>query len=317
MSLRTALALSLIAGCNTVAAPDHPTLYGAGLFSTGAWDFFMALTPDQQRAVFCVANDNFTEYHLREARRDAQGQWGTASIPSFAWTGSDADPHFSPDGRQLFFISDRPVPGDTTAVVADIWMVPFGPDGQWGTPTHLPAPINLPGTEEWAPSVAANGNLYFGSNRDGGRGGFDLYVARWQDGHYLPPESVGDAINSAADEVEPWVAPDESYMILSGRGRPDAAGNFDLYVSLRVNGEWQAPRPITAVNTPAMELNHSVSPDGQWLYFSSNRRYSGPLGERFDHPPNDSLVQGIGNGKGDIYRIPMSAVRAAAAATKR
>ena len=34
-----------------------PELYGPGVFSTAAWDYFMAWTPDQQDVFFCRASD--------------------------------------------------------------------------------------------------------------------------------------------------------------------------------------------------------------------------------------------------------------------
>jgi Tol biopolymer transport system component len=106
--------------------------------------------------------------------------------------------------------------------------------------------------------------------------------------------------------VEPWVAPDGSYLIFSATERSDSTGRYDLYLSRRVGDSWRRPEPITPVNTRAAEFNQSVSPDGRWLYFSSTRRHTGPLGERFDTPRNDASIAGIGNGRGDIYRIRMS-----------
>ena len=144
-----------------------------------------------------------------------------------------------------------------------------------------------------------------GSDRPGGSGGLDLYVARRTGEGYRAPENLGPAINSAADEVEPWIAPDGSYLVFSAKARPDSTGRYDLYLSGRTGGGWQRPVPLAAVNTPWQEFNQSVSPDGEWLYFSSTRPHHGALGPRFDWPRDQASVAGIGNGKGDIYRIRM------------
>ena len=289
----------------TPRAPG-PELYGAGLFSTGQWDFFLALSPDGHQALFCRANDDFSAYDIYETRRDAGGRWRAPTKPAFAASWSNADPHFSPDGRTVFFISNRPDAGDTaTSSTYDIWTATLEPGGGWSEPRRLPAPVSLPGIDEWSPSVAANGDLYFGSDRPGGRGGLDLYVARWVGGAYQPPENLGDRVNSAADEVEPWIAPDGSYLVFSGKARADQTGGYDLYASRRAGASWDAPAPLAGVNTRSHEFNQSVSPDGQWLYFSSTRPHQGPVGERFDVPRNEANVAGIGNGKGDIYRVAM------------
>src|SRR5687767_10158919 len=94
-----------------------------------------------------------------------------------------------------------------------------------------------------------NGNLYVGTIRPGGKGGNDLYVARWANGRYVEPETLGDSINTAAGEFEPWISPDERYLIFSAVGRPDGAGGFDLYYSERRDGVWQGARPLTTINS--------------------------------------------------------------------
>jgi Tol biopolymer transport system component len=295
-------ALLLLAGS---ARSTGPELYGAGLFTTGQWDFFMAFAPDGPRVLFCRANDDFSSYEIYETELE-NGRWRAPVKPRFAQSWSNADPHFSPDGRTVFFISNRPAPGGSVAEEHyDIWSVSFE-SGRWGQPRRLPAPIGSPGSDEWSPSVAANGDLYFGSDRSGGRGGLDLYVARWVNGAYQKPENLEPTINTAANEVEPWVAPDGSYLIFSATGRSDSTGRYDLYLSRRVGNTWQPPQPLAGLNTRAAEFNQSVSPDGQWLYFSSTRRHTGPLGDRFDTPRNDASIAGIGNGKGDIYRIGLN-----------
>jgi Tol biopolymer transport system component len=299
---------TLAAALLLAATPRDPVpeLYGAGLFSTGQWDFFMAFSPDQRHALFCRANNDFSAYDIYETRQSPDGRWRAPVKPAFAASWSNADPHFSPDGRVLFFISNRPGPGETgPSATYDIWTTSLESDGRWSEPHRLAAPISLPGVDEWSPSVAANGDLYFGSDRSGGSGGLDLYVARRVNGAYQPPENLGPRVNSPAQEVEPWVASDGSYLIFSAKERSDSTGRYDLYLSRRAGGSWQAPQPLPGVNTRWHEFNQSVSPDGRWLYFSSTRPHSGPVGERFDTPRNEASIAGIGNGKGDMYRISM------------
>jgi Tol biopolymer transport system component len=277
---------SALLGITLMITACAPAPFGPGIFSTPAWDFFVAFTPDQRRAFVCRADDTFTHYDLFETHLDA-GRWSPPIRPPFAARWSNADPHISPDGRRLFFISDRPDPGEPTArATYDIFVVALAADGGWGEPARLPAPVNDLITDEWSPSVAANGNLYFGAERRGGRGGLDLWVSRFIDGVYQVPENLGDAINTAGNEVEPWIAPDESYLIFSAVGRHDNLGHYDLYLSRRTAAGWSASERLPApINSPASDYNQSVSPDGRWLYFSSTR----------------------GDGKtGDTYRVPLA-----------
>jgi Tol biopolymer transport system component len=298
------IALTL-AGCG--GRPRGPELYGAGLFTTGEWDFFLAFSPDQRRVLFCRANDDFSRYRILQTVRDPGGRWHAPTTPGFAREWSNADPHISPDGRRVFFISDRPAPGQSgEQPTQGLWYAALDSTGEWSDAKPLPSSISVAGVDEWSPSVAANGSLYFGTEREGGRGDTDIWVSRLVDGVYQAPENLGDSVNTAGSEVEPWIAPDESYLIFSGIGRADSVGRYDLYWSRKVGGVWQRAHLLDhGVNTRAPEFNQSVSPDGRWLYFSSTRKLAGPIGERFDSPRDERNIRGIGNGKGDIYRISL------------
>ncbi|MCY1018059.1 TolB family protein [Pyxidicoccus sp. MSG2] len=317
--LLTSLVLSaLLVGCHasssrTPRETHAPEIYGAGLFTTGAWDFFLAFSPDQKRVLFCRADEQFEQYEIFETRLGEDGHWSTPVKPRFATEWSNADPHIAPDGRSVFFISNRPHPGETAArATHDLWVASLQADDEWGEATRLPSPVNDANTDEWSPAVAANGNLYFGAERPGTHGDSDLWVSRLVDGVYQPPENLGDAINTRAAEVEPWIAPDERYLLFSALRRADGVGSYDLYVSQRLpGGGWEKARLLGGgINSPDRDFNQSVSPDGKWLYFSSNRPHAGDvdLGARFDHPRNDAALVGIGKGTGDIYRVPMSAL---------
>jgi hypothetical protein len=107
--------------------------------------------------------------------------------------------------------------------------------------------VNRDGATDWSPSVAANGNLYFGTVRPEGRGGNDLYVARWTEGHYAEPENLEDSLNTRAEEYEPWTSPDERYLIFSAVGRPAGEGGFR---SLR---ERAAGRGVAARSSPEVD----------------------------------------------------------------
>jgi hypothetical protein len=310
--------LTVVAACHTPAAPPggapsqppaQPELYGAGLFTTGAWDFFMAFSSDQRRVLFCRADDAFDRYDIYETRLGDDGRWSPPVKPRFAARWSNADPHISPDGRRVYFISNRPAAGETEAASYDIFFAALGADGAWGDAERLPAPVNDPALDEWSPMAAPSGNLYFGGERPGTRGGSDLWVSRWVGGAYQPPENLGDAINTPGGELEPWITADERTLIFSGIRRADNLGGYDLYLSRNVDGRWTpAQRLAEPINSRASDFNQSISPDGRWLYFSSSRPHSGPLGPRFDSPRDDAAVRGIGSGtSGDIYRVPVAA----------
>jgi hypothetical protein len=292
-------------GARAAPARLGPTLFGEGVFSTGAYDFFVALTPDQKTAYFCRASADFSYWTILETRSTG-GKWGAPKMAPFSGRWSDADPHLSPDGSKLFFISNRPTAGDSARATCDIWMMErAGP--AWIEPRRL-TEICTEATE-WSPSVAANGNLYFGTTREGGKGRDDIWMSRWVDGHYTAPENLGDSINTKFGEIEPWIAPDESYLIFSAGGRTDGRGGLDLYLSVRRQGVWSSARPLGHdINSAAWDFNPSVSPDGRTFFFTSGRGSFDPPRTPWSYDQLMRRLEGPGNGLGDIYSVPIEAL---------
>jgi hypothetical protein len=182
--------------------------------------------------------------------------WGAPTPAPFSGDGVEADPFFAGDGF-VYFISSRSEAGVRQQEL-DIWRVAYRESG-WGAPERLPEPINSAG-QEWFPRLAADGWLYFGSDRAGGLGATDVYRARNSGGAWQV-ENLGPAVNSAGDEYEAEFSSDGARMILMADG--------DLYENRFVNGAW-TPRVALGgdVNTSAMEVGPLLSPDGASLLFA-------------------------------------------------
>jgi hypothetical protein len=118
--------------------------------------------------------------------------------------------------------------------------------------------------------VVADGSLYFTSDRAGGLGGRDVYRAqRLADGSFAEPVNLGSPVNSEGGEGDTFVAPDESYLIVTSR-RPGGIGRGDLYVSFRrEGGGWGEPIHLgDGINTDQTEFCPMVTPDGKYLFFT-------------------------------------------------
>lgn len=197
------------------------------------------------------------------------------------------EPRLSADGRMLFFVRGRA--GEN----ADLYVCTRGPEG-WSEP--MPLPFNTP-ADELGPEPTADGSrLYFYSNRDGGLGGYDLWVAARRGEDWEEPANLGPAVNTEFNEYSPAIPPDGlSLYFASNRPRPgekpeDAPAlwpatireslgghDYDLYLAtLDDQGVPDAVRALAALNTPANEGTPAVSPAGDFLYFSSDR--AGGLG---------------------------------------
>jgi len=120
------------------------------------------------------------------------------------------DPAFTPDGRWVYFFSNRPggLGGD------DIYRVAVTGDG-FGAVEHLGAEVNSAG-DEWAPGLSPDGTLLlFASDGRGGPGRHDLFIARakgarWQDAVPLP-----GAINTSAEEFDATFLVDGSSIVFA------------------------------------------------------------------------------------------------------
>ncbi len=85
---------------------------------------------------------------------------------------------------------------------------------------------------------------------------------------WSPAVGLGDTINSAADEYEPYLSPDGN-LLLFVRGRP--GGSADIYASRRTHGGWAPPVRLEISSDAHDELGPCLSPDGTTLYFASDR----------------------------------------------
>ena len=304
----------------TTAAPElstatlRPELFAEDVISTGDDESHPAFTPDSKTLYFLKNDPSFNHWTI-VVSHEQNGKWTTPEVAPFSGQYSDADPFITLDGERLFFISTRPVNGKAKEDT-DIWMMRKSGKGAaattWSEPEHVAA-VNGE-TNEWFPTVSKNGNLYFGSERPGGKGRCDLYVSRLVDDKYQAPENLGEPINTAGNEVEPFIAPDESYIIFAGTGLPESRGAYDLYVSFRREGAWTKPRNLgDKINSAAWDFSPKVSPDRKWFFFTSNRGFADkPLEKPLSYQELLQKLHSPGNGLRDIYKIDISALNLAA-----
>jgi flagellar motor protein MotB len=146
-------------------------------------------------------------------------------------------------------------------------------DGKWSEPSNLKAPVN---TLYWesTPSISADGRtLYFSSSRPGGIGGKDLWYSRLDDKNlWTKPVNMGSKINSAGDEMSPFIHFDGKTLYFASDGRT-GMGGYDLYMT-RMNDDstWTEPQNLGyPINTYNDEMGLIIESGGQKAYFSSIR----------------------------------------------
>jgi hypothetical protein len=284
----------------------EPALFAEGAISTADDESHAHFTADGRTVYFLKNTPSFNFWTIVVSRfRD--GKWTTPRVAPFSGQYSDADPFITADGSKLFFISTRPVDGKARTDT-DLWVCERT-GGGWMEPEHL-GPLVNSDTPEWFPTVAANGTLYFGSARPGGKGATDIWRSRLVNGKYTEPENLGDAINSPASEVEPYIAPDESYLIFAAAGRPGGRGAFDLYISTQKDGQWSPPVNLgDKINSPAWDFAPRISPDGKYFFFTSARGFGDAAQARpLTYEELSQKLHRPGNGLRDIYQVDAKVV---------
>ncbi len=217
----------------------------------------------------------------------------------------DLEPAFSPDGKRLYFTSNRPV-ADTgkEAKDFDIWYIEKRSDG-WGEPKNMGPVINTSKDEFYA-SVTKSGNLYFTRDNDSSKD--DIFFSAYNKGVYATPVALGAEINSKGYDFNSFTDPDENYIIFSSYKREDDMGGGDLYISIKKNGRWTpAVNMGSKINSVSLDYSPFVSFDKKYFFFSSRRsliKFTSNKTARLKDV--QKALSGYGNGTEDIYIVNAS-----------
>jgi hypothetical protein len=174
------------------------------------------------------------------------------------------------EGEQVYFAWKGSLGGTASSPDLNIWRVRKTAEG-WTEPSKLPSPVNSMALDMYQ-KVTEDGTLYFFSNREGGFGGQDIYRSPSINGKHSTVENLGAPINTEHDELDPVIAPDESYLIFCSQTL-DGYGGFDLYITFTKSaGAWTEPVNMgEGINTPAYDWFPYVSTDGKYFFFNSTR----------------------------------------------
>jgi Tol biopolymer transport system component len=288
-------------------ANESPQIFGPGIISDGLANRDMAISPDGMDLLYTI-QWYFGLYSVIMHTHKLGGQWSKPDTAWFSGHFNDLEPFYTPDGRKIFFTSNRPVNGSNSPKKDyDIWYLQKN-GNEWKGPFNLGAPVNTE-LDEFYPSLAKNGNLYFTRNHQDA--GDDIYFSEFRDGEYTLPVALPDEVNSKEDDFNAFVDPDENFLIFSSYRRKDNLGKGDLYYSKRIQGSWQTSAHFTGgINSEALDYSPFVSTDKKFFFFTSKR-----LLVEFPFPKSKSaaeireLLAGYGNGFEDIYFMDFETVR--------
>jgi Tol biopolymer transport system component len=291
------------------AAPPTPELFAPGVISGAANDGAPTFMPDGRTIFFERTNGAWTAI---VTSHEVSGHWTNPVLAPFSSAYSDQQPALSPDGTFVVFESTRPDPaatGDKPRMLAHLYRSELR-GGRWSEPAPLPDTVNF-ARRVFKPSVAGNGDLYFMADTGpGGPPAWRLFVSRWVGGQYRKAEPLSFSDGQYGD-VDPFIAPDQSYLIFSSKDRPPFKdGHEHLFMVTRQGDGWSEPRPLRyAGDEPGADDGEAqVSPDGKTLYFTSGRTLPPPPTPRSRAAVAEALqrMQVWDNSNANVWTLPLA-----------
>ena len=213
------------------------------------------------------------EFSFIAISKKKNGVWQEPAVAPFSGMDKDLEPFLSPNNLKLFFVSNRKINDDIDKKDMDIWFVErTSITSKWSEPKNIGAPINTD-KDEFYPSVAANGNLYFTTTIENDtKGKEDIYRSQLINGIYQSPVSLSKSINSETYDFNAYISPDESILVYSSYRRPDGIGGTDLYISTKnEKREWSPAKNLVEINSKNTDYCPFVDIKTSTLYFTSDR----------------------------------------------
>ncbi len=282
--------LSPLLATEPTAAP-----YESGLVSTGAYERDGSFTPGMNEFYF-------TRYvHSRRVilmiRKNTKRQWSTPQVAAFSGIYSDCTPCVTSEGNRIYFSSKRPGKSPGQASNFDLFYVDRKTKGTWGEVVRMDTRANSTGNE-YHPTLTDKGKLYFCRSDADNPGEISIYSLPIR----IPGSTatrLGNQVNIGKINMNPFIARDESYILFTSY----QSGNGDIYIAYRNGNDWTRAEKLPApINSDSIDYCPSVSPDGHYLIFSSNRKLHRDLwNKRRDFRKLRKIIRGPGNGSMDIY----------------
>jgi hypothetical protein len=221
-----------------------PEVFAPGIVSTPEFrEYSGAFSPDGKEYYFFRLENGVGMMMVCRLTGD---RWSVPQRASFDAGHMDREPHITPDGRRLFFCSNRPYPGSGEGRrMTQVWFMERQ-GGAWGEPRHLGMGM-MPTTSEKGRVFIGAAAFELDNNKLVEVGKLDYDVTVPQDERLPKPHTC--------------MAPDESFHIFDFKDR--------LYASFRTAaGAWGTPIDLSQrLNLPEGEMLPTLSPDRRYLFF--------------------------------------------------
>ena len=245
---------------------DIPKIFAPDIVSSQSFDEYgCTFSPDGKEFYFSRRKGPYIVNIL--VTRLIENGWTKPAEAPFTPGYYSVEPHYSADGKKIFFQSSAPLPQSWklpyNKTRFKLWIVEKTLDG-WGKP--YPLAKDLSRGIHGQVSASNKQTIYASFNSR------EIVTLKYLNGEYQKPEKIRLPLNNQPDGfVHPCIAPDESYLIFCS-GISGGYGKADLWISFPKEDEsWTAPLNLgKRINTSASEGFPSVSYDGKYIFFYRN-----------------------------------------------
>ncbi|WP_299112064.1 hypothetical protein [uncultured Winogradskyella sp.] len=254
--------LIICQGCNTHGSQKQTAqIFQPDIISVkDQHDDYISLNPDETFLTLTRFTDDYRNGTIYISQK-LNGEWQEATVAPFSGNYNDSRSYISPDGKRIYYASNRPTKIRPNKKDLDIWYVELQ-NNEWSNPIHTGNIINSE-VNETHPSISENGNLYFAR---WGRGTNNIYISKLENGVYQKP-IIQPAISTNYSESHPFIDPKEQY-ILYGSARDSDGLDGEVYISVQKDGQWCKPEKLDIINSNLYDYSAKINYNRNKIYFS-------------------------------------------------
>ncbi|GAB4334183.1 MAG: hypothetical protein OHK0038_10990 [Flammeovirgaceae bacterium] len=246
--------------------------------------YFPVVSADQNTMIFTGRNGY--DEDIYECKKD-KGYWGEVkAIDALNSQFNEGTCSISADGKILIFSACEGSRERATIGSCDLF-ISKNIGGQWQKPQNMGKVIN---SNYWEsqPALSADGrSLFFVSDRPGGKGKKDIWMSHLDEkGDWTTPVNLGDNINTAGDEISPFLHVNNNTLFFSSDGYP-GFGGYDIYKSEQKNKVWEKPINLGyPINNFRDQVSFFVTADGKTAYYSNEESQENNIVTSIIHTSN-------------------------------
>jgi hypothetical protein len=240
---------------------DTPMVFASGIISKNSLEHSAAIFSPDGNEIYWASRENQESILNIWLMSRINNRWLKPEI--FKPLGDSVnlfDPFLSADGKKVYFGADN-------NENADVWVV-NKQGNDYTNPQSIDSTINTINGECQATLTIDNTVYFLEYKWKDNRFTCDIVRSKFENGIYLQPEILPVCINSPSQDWTPYIAQDDSYLIFTSNRKNN---QMDLYISFHdiPSDTWSEPINMgEPINTGTQESFPTVSPDGNYLFFT-------------------------------------------------